>query len=304
MTNMRYFFKAFGETFCAIYLQAELLPLLHAVFPNPAQPRRSAMRLNYETRIFPHAKLKTGDTSHSIQRQTFYLRQQGHLCVTVSEKEAAATIFIDARWLKNSAEAVKALLIECPVLVLLAWCRMPYVQAAAVSRYNKGILLLGASGSGKSTLAYACAQHGFKVLSEETVFIHQKDHRLELVTESRSIRLRLESKHFFKGLAFTCWEKSASAERKGLITLPQPQQRQRVGLHAVALLTAKSDPQKISAQQAYDHIRAALPFDRGGVTRRHQHTYRQLARLCQTVLPLSDSPMERVTQLKKMIRSQ
>ncbi len=47
-----------------------------------------------------------------------------------------------------------------------------YVHASAVAKGEKGLLFSGPSESGKSTLAYACARRGFKVVTDDVVYLN------------------------------------------------------------------------------------------------------------------------------------
>jgi hypothetical protein len=47
------------------------------------------------------------------------------------------------------------------------------LHAAALYREGRGLLLCGAGGAGKSTLVYAAARAGFKVLSDDVVYLQQ-----------------------------------------------------------------------------------------------------------------------------------
>ncbi len=66
-----------------------------------------------------------------------------------------------------------------------------YVHASAVAKGKKGLIFSGPRESGKSTLAYACARRGFKVVTDDVVYLNRGGS--SLTAWGRPWRLRLMS---------------------------------------------------------------------------------------------------------------
>jgi hypothetical protein len=67
--------------------------------------------------------------------------------------------------------------LDCLVLTMLTHGgkgRFSYVHASAVECDGRGILFSGPSESGKSTMAFACARRGFRVVSDDVVYLRKE----------------------------------------------------------------------------------------------------------------------------------
>ncbi|GBE57321.1 HPr kinase/phosphorylase [bacterium BMS3Abin01] len=67
------------------------------------------------------------------------------------------------------------------------------LHAAGLVREGRSILFLGRSGSGKSTLSISLVRSGFGLLSDDTVFLREKDDRVEALSFPEEINVREET---------------------------------------------------------------------------------------------------------------
>ena len=74
------------------------------------------------------------------------------------------------------------------------------IHAGAVVFNGRPLLFIGGSGTGKSTLCYACVRRGFRLLTDEVVFVSIRD-GLRVWSGSHYIRLCPESVNHFPELA-------------------------------------------------------------------------------------------------------
>lgn len=70
-------------------------------------------------------------------------------------------------------------------------------HAAAVSRHNQGIMILGSSCQGKSTLTFELIRRGFHFLTDDIACLNRQDWRISPVP--RSLGLRQSALELFKG---------------------------------------------------------------------------------------------------------
>lgn len=95
------------------------------------------------------------------------------------------------------------------------------LHAAAVVRSGKAYLLAGPSGVGKSTLAYAVIERGFRLLSEDLVFL-QGGPVLRVWGHPGALRLPRDAYRHFPGLPRGLRTLSANGKRKLLVPRPGP----------------------------------------------------------------------------------
>jgi hypothetical protein len=101
--------------------------------------------------------------------------------------------------LLGDAEQFRVRVLESVVLFLVTRAGRHPVHAAAIVRGSAALLLAARSGTGKSTLAYAAMRAGFRVLSEDAVYLQLDPFRVWGVP--RRIHLTPDSARFFPELA-------------------------------------------------------------------------------------------------------
>jgi hypothetical protein len=92
-------------------------------------------------------------------------------CVAVSAVQAAALVVVPKGMLRSPYH-VRYELIEFAVFTLAARVQgLVALHGACVGEADRGVLLMGPSGAGKSTLTLQCLSEGFRMLSEDSVFV-------------------------------------------------------------------------------------------------------------------------------------
>jgi hypothetical protein len=75
-----------------------------------------------------------------------------------------------------------------------------YVHASAVARRDKGFIFSGPRESGKSTLAYACARRGFRVVTDDVLYLNEGEGGLTAWGKPWRLRLLPDCLRFFPEL--------------------------------------------------------------------------------------------------------
>lgn len=92
-------------------------------------------------------------------------------CVAISADEASALVVIPKAMLRSPYH-VRYELIEFAVFTLAARVQgLVALHGACVGQADRGVLLVGPSGAGKSTVTLQCLSEGFRMLSEDSVFV-------------------------------------------------------------------------------------------------------------------------------------
>lgn len=295
-------YRAYDHAFRLIGAWDALTDHLRRVL-SPAAPERDlagSMTLRFHSLPDSGGALQPEWTRPQVQDGRFRLTLDRRVLVEVSEADLGATAWIEPGWLARSPEAVEALLIEAPVLVLLAWCRMPFVHAAAVVRRGQGYLLVGGSGSGKSSLAYALVREGFELLAEDYVFVRSGPDGPELLGSPRSLRLLPDARQIFPELTDRPIRRQVNGELK--IETMDPPRADRLHRRArLAGITLLEEPEGSPAEEAVlAGLTRELQFDPAGLLRRHREGYRRLARTPTRGLPMATSPIQRAHRFRRL----
>lgn len=88
-----------------------------------------------------------------------------------------------------------------PVLEMLRNLGAFYVHAGSVCKGDMCILLCGGSGHGKSTTTYSLARSGLSYMSDDAVFVQNRNGELEIFSFPEKIKLDANSCSFFPELS-------------------------------------------------------------------------------------------------------
>jgi hypothetical protein len=112
----------------------------------------------------------------------------------------AAAMAEDIRFLQRT-------FLECLVLTMLTHgpgATHTYVHASAVVKDGRGLLLSGPRESGKSTLAYACAKRGFRILTDDVVYLREESNGLSAWGRPWQMRFLPDCTNHFPELSRAC----------------------------------------------------------------------------------------------------
>jgi HPr Serine kinase C-terminal domain len=75
-----------------------------------------------------------------------------------------------------------------------------YIHGSAVALEDRGLIFCGPSQAGKSTLAFACARRGFRVVSDDVVYLREQDQELNVWGKPWHLRFLPDYTRFFPEL--------------------------------------------------------------------------------------------------------
>jgi hypothetical protein len=110
--------------------------------------------------------------------------------------------------------------LECLAELLVGRHDRTPLQAAAIVRNGRTVVLAGPSGSGKSTLCYAAVKDGFQLLAEETVFVSM-ERGLRLWGAPWHLHMPSDAPRYFPELA----DIPAVLQPSGKLKVPVPVER-------------------------------------------------------------------------------
>jgi hypothetical protein len=158
-------------------------------------------------------------------------RGQQNLLSMFSDPENFAVVDLTTSfgfgWFNSATVRYKAFFryhfLEGMAMTLLMAQHLAPVHAGCVSWNGKGILLCGDSGAGKSSLSYACAQRGWKFITDDASALVRSRHDRLVVGNSHRMRFRESAIHLFPELL----KEQITARITGemsieLVTLAQP----------------------------------------------------------------------------------
>jgi hypothetical protein len=103
----------------------------------------------------------------------------------------------DAAFLRNT-------FLECLTFTLLTQGKASthtYIHGSAVALGDRGLIFCGPSQAGKSTLAFACARRGFRVVTDDVVYLREQDEELNVWGKPWHLRFLPDYTRFFPELS-------------------------------------------------------------------------------------------------------
>lgn len=303
--------SAYGELFLIRCPEVKIRERLRRFFaPSPPKTPHgpsSLFRLEMEFResSYPTPAIEFGEFRDTVFEDRFVMLWNDHPCVEIGKDMSKAIIRYDPRWPRTSPGVVDTFLIEAPLLVLLSWYSMPYVHGAAISRENRGFVLIGEQGTGKSTLAYAASRLGCSFIAEDYVFVRDTGDILTLHGQPNTLKLCKEAATFYPDIDRLPRIVQPNGEEKidVLPTLEPKLLATEADLAGVILLSRDRDAERNrpGPEEIYSSITGDLVFDPEGLASRHEEAYRKVAGLLVGVLPMTDEPAKRARLVMEMI---
>ena len=148
-----------------------------------------------------------------LSDENFILASGSFALVEPAMRNAVALVTPDE--VANHAQFRYTILEAMTFGILTTLDRQP-LHAAAVSLNDRMLLLAGRSGLGKSTLAYALGRSGFKVMTDDSVYLQRRP-RLRAWGMPRYLHISEESRRFFPELSAVAAQLSARGKNKIVI---------------------------------------------------------------------------------------
>jgi len=137
------------------------------------------------------------------QRDIFYISVGRQNTVIADLEKGFAAGFV-APAMARDTTFLRSTFLECLVLTLLTQGKASthtYIHASAVALGDRGLIFCGPSQSGKSTLAFACARRGFRVVSDDVVYLREQDEELNVWGKPWHLRFLPDYLRFFPELS-------------------------------------------------------------------------------------------------------
>jgi hypothetical protein len=273
--NQQRLFGLLGETLLFETNHPALLEAAQAAFgrfprPSPAAPGPLALRLLAMPAGLPASPAPWPTPQYRTQAHLFTVTV-GQLATAVADLERGFSLgFVDPALLVDLG-FVRYVLVEALAFAMLATARHSIpLHAAGVVRQGGALLLCGSSCSGKSSLALACLRRGYRLVSENTLFLKGPAEQMTCWGAPWIVRLRPESQAFFPGLPIAprLLMVNGSArleyELSGMFTL-EPQ-----GVSPAALVFLSRQPGyrstrllPLAAKEARERLEIVWPFASG-----------------------------------------
>jgi hypothetical protein len=135
-------------------------------------------------------------------REIFYICVGNQNTAVANLDQGNATGFVTPAMARDTV-FFRNTFLECLVLTLLTHGKASthsYVHASAVARAHRGLIFCGPSQSGKSTLAFACARRGFRVVSDDAVYLRAGTNGLQVWGRPWHLRFLSDCVRFFPEL--------------------------------------------------------------------------------------------------------
>jgi hypothetical protein len=185
-----------------------------------------------------------------------------------------------------------------------------YVHASAVECGGRGILFSGPSESGKSTMAYACARRGFRVVSDDVVYLRDEGNTLSAWGRPWRLRLMPGALELFPELATKRAEMHTAGDPELLELEVESLLPGRISARCVPaavffLERSKEAPSSvpISEERTLELLGRDLMYDEPAVVERHRTNWRRLARNGAWILRGSWQPDDAVDLVKSHLAS-
>jgi hypothetical protein len=199
-------------------------------------------------------------TTRIPDRERLLLSTPGSMAIAdVTRRDAVAYV---TPALLADREHFRYGVLEALTLFLVTHFDRQPVHAAGVVRGDRGLLLAGPSGVGKSSLAYAAMRSGFRVLTDDAVYV-QRDPRLRVWGMPRYLHLPPSSRTFFPELSHALPTARATGKLKMAVDLRTPERIvtppvvERIALCILARGTEATRLTRVSPQAATEDLREA-----------------------------------------------
>ena len=167
---------------------------------------------------------------------------------------------------------------------LLLWQRyLTRVHASCVARAGRGLLLCGESGAGKSCLAFACAQHGWDLMTDEAISLVRASRDRTVLGKPWQMHFRESASEIFPEFEGLLASPNAAgkiaieirtADLSGIRTTLQCQAAAVVFLNRPAGGPARLVP--VSGADAFERLNRDLPLVADSVMEEHRAALRRL----------------------------
>ncbi len=177
-----------------------------------------------------------------------------------------------------------------------------YVHASAVAKGSKGLIFSGPREAGKSTLAYACARHGFRILTDDVVYLRRNKDRLTAWGRPWRMRFLSDSPHLFPELNLPC-RKDDVIEIEVDEFLPGRTQAccEPSALFFLDRSADRVECTTMQSEEAVELLERDLIYDLPEAMEMHRHAWLQLARRGSYILRYGEDLDSAVSILERFV---
>ncbi len=134
-----------------------------------------------------------------IMKDNVLLLSDGNTTVFVDALNGVAEAYVDLPVLSRGTEFV-SIFLTITLIELLRHYGLYYLHAAAVANKNHAILLCGMGMSGKTTLALGFVSKGYKLCSDDAIFLTKYDNKVFAVGFKKDIHVTDETISYYDRL--------------------------------------------------------------------------------------------------------
>lgn len=192
-------------------------------FPAASDPDQRPLLIRLLVHPTPAGLPAAHDPLYRLQGHLLYLSCGAANTAVADLQHGFAMGFLTPE-LAADLEFVRYVFIECLGYSMCAAARqMIPLHAGGVVRHGRAFILAGASGAGKSTLSLAALEHGYHLLTENTVFVKPSPTSSEPELWGAPWKLHLldDSRRFFPALEQAHPELQVNGRRKWIIDIEE-----------------------------------------------------------------------------------
>ncbi len=219
------------------------------------------------------------------QGDYFYISVGTRNTVVADLRQRYAFGFVAPDLVKDRS-LLQSTFLECLVFTMTthgAGSTHTYVHASAVARGDAGLVFSGPREAGKTTLAYACARRGFKVVTDDVVYLNEGSEGLIAWGKPWHLRFLRDGASLFPELKHGPADSNDDGKDVMAISvedvLPGRTQTHCVpaGLFFLSRSAAGSSCESLRPDAAVDILSRDLVYDQLEVMEKHRRTWLRLA---------------------------
>ena len=183
-------FRAVKDFFSG-YTFLRRMPAGRRITMNLTSRRTSPIQPAHRPVLFTYGRIKGYRLEHGL------LLSDTSTFVTVDHRSGTVDAYVDPRILERGTEFV-SIFITIAIIDLLRLHGLYYLHASAVRSRNRSVLLCGMGMSGKTTLSLGLLFNGYRLCSDDAVFLRHDDGAVRAVGFKKDIHVTAETLALYK----------------------------------------------------------------------------------------------------------